>query len=393
MKPDDMLSTFFKSKSIGLAGCLMMCSLTVAAQPPAPSTMSNPLAQMLVFIMILLLLAIALLANVVNGAANIFREKIRKEREAAAKQDSGTAAMLVVVLIASGLLVSGGLNAQEATTAAPKMAQTFNGLSATSFYLLIGVIGVEILILIALAYQLRFLIGIETKKAAKVQAEAAAKPKESWWWKLNKAASAEQEKDIDLSHDYDGISELDNKLPPWWIAAFAITILFSCVYLWRYHVSHSAPLQIEELEIAMQEAEAAKAIYLAKSANNVDENTVKMLDDGGIAAGKALFAANCIACHGSNGEGNAVGPNLTDKYWLHGGAINDVFKTIKYGVVEKGMRSWKDDFSPIQLAQLASFIKSLEGSNPANAREPQGQLYEEGATPAADSAAGATVRR
>ena len=122
----------------------------------------------------------------------------------------------------------------------------------------------------------------------------------------------------------------------------------------------------------MKEAEEAKAAYLAKSANNVDENSVTMLDAGAIASSKELFSANCIACHGTAGEGNTVGPNLTDNYWIHGGDIKDVFKSIKYGWVEKGMRSWKDDFSPMQMAQLASFVKSLKGTNPPNAKAPQG---------------------
>lgn len=362
---------------------MMLSSFSAMAQP-VPNTMSNPLAQVLVVIMLLLLIAIAILGNVVVGAANVFRDKLRKEREAA-KGEAGKSALSVIALIGAGLLVSAGATAQaaaDATAAAPALPVTYNGLSAFTFYILVGVIALEILILIALVYQLKFLVGIESKRMAKV-AEAEVQPKESWWWRLNKAVSKEEEKDIDLSHDYDGISELDNKLPPWWIAAFAITIIFSGVYLWRYHVAHSAPLPLEELEIAMQKAEAEKAAYLSKSASNVDENSVKMLDEAGIAAGKSLFTANCVACHGANGEGASVGPNLTDKYWIHGGKINDVFKTIKYGVVEKGMRSWKDDFSPAQIAQLASFVKSLQGSNPANAKEPQGQLYEEGAASAA----------
>jgi cytochrome c oxidase cbb3-type subunit 3 len=206
---------------------------------------------------------------------------------------------------------------------------------------------------------------------------AVEKPKESWWWRINKSASKEEEEAIDLSHDYDGISELDNKLPPWWIAAFAITILFSAGYLWRYHVAHSAPLQDEELAIAITKANAERDAYLAKTASNVDENTVVMLDDGGVAAGKAIYATNCTPCHGQAGEGNTVGPNLTDSYWIHGGGLADVFKSIKYGWVEKGMRSWKDDFSPMQIAQLTSYVKSLAGTNPPNAKEPQGDLYEE----------------
>jgi cytochrome c oxidase cbb3-type subunit 3 len=125
----------------------------------------------------------------------------------------------------------------------------------------------------------------------------------------------------------------------------------------------------------MQKGEEEKNAYLKLTAGNVDENSVKLLDVAGIDAGKTLFKANCVACHGPEGQG-LVGPNLTDTYWLHGGDIKDVFKTIKYGVVEKGMRSWKEDFSPIQMAQLASFVKSLGGTNPTGAKAPEGTLYD-----------------
>jgi cytochrome c oxidase cbb3-type subunit III len=127
----------------------------------------------------------------------------------------------------------------------------------------------------------------------------------------------------------------------------------------------------------MAKAEEQKAAYLKKSANNVDENSVKVMTDAAdLASGEKVFIQNCGACHGKAGEG-IVGPNLTDDYWLHGGSIKDVFKTIKYGWPEKGMRSWKDDLSPVQIAQVSSWIKSKHGSNPPNAKAQQGELYKE----------------
>jgi cytochrome c oxidase cbb3-type subunit 3 len=134
---------------------------------------------------------------------------------------------------------------------------------------------------------------------------------------------------------------------------------------------------VQELQIAMQQAEQEKEAYLAKSANKVDENSVVFLNDAvALGSGKKIFTASCAPCHGADG-GGVVGPNLTDDYWLHGGSLNDVFKTIKYGWTEKGMKSWKDDFSPVQIAQIASYVKSLHGTKPATPKEPQGELYKE----------------
>ena len=199
-----------------------------------------------------------------------------------------------------------------------------------------------------------------------------------------------EEASIDLGHDYDGIRELDNRLPPWWIYGFYLTIFIACIYLWRYHVSHSAPLSKEEYAISVQNAEIEKQEYLKHAANSVDENTVKLLtsaDD--LDAGKKIFTTICSACHRPDG-GGAVGPNLTDDYWLHGGTIKDVFKTIKYGWPEKGMKSWKDDYTPLQIAQIASYVKSLHGSNPASPKAPQGTLFVEDAKSAGAAKADST---
>jgi cytochrome c oxidase cbb3-type subunit 3 len=134
----------------------------------------------------------------------------------------------------------------------------------------------------------------------------------------------------------------------------------------------------QDTEYLLEVAKADEDIkaYLALQAAAVDENTVVVLTDAAaLADGQNTFQEFCKACHGAAGEGNAVGPNLTDAYWIHGGSINDVFRTIKYGVVEKGMQSWKTDLNPQQMQNVASYILSLQGSNPPNAKEAQGELY------------------
>lgn len=334
---------------------------------PKEASIYDPFVMTMVIIMLILLLVIALLAHVVIGAAGYFREK-EKEQE----KKSGAANVLPVI----GLLLF----------SAPVFAQgggasiAFGGLSPTAFYFIVGVIAIELLVIFVLLYQLRIFLAKEKPEQNKVVTAPKSKPVISLWNRMNKFRPVEQEKQIDLGHDYDGIRELDNRLPPWWLYGFYASIIFAGIYLWRYHVSHTAPLSGEELAIAMQKAEEQKTKYLAKAANNVDENTVKMLTDAAdIANGQKVFVQNCAACHGKAGEGT-VGPNLTDDYWLHGGSINDVFKSIKYGWAEKGMRSWKDDLSPVQIAQVSSYIKSLRGSNPPNAKEKQGEMYQEEAS-------------
>jgi cytochrome c oxidase cbb3-type subunit 3 len=351
-----------------------------AAGPPQPSTLENPLAQVLLIIMILLALVIAILASVVNGAASVFRDKMREKKEGSTKTNQPVVTTLLVIgsILFSVTSMAQDKAAEVATI--PAVSSAVNGLSPLTFYSLVIVLAVEILIIIALVYILKWLMGIGQKESAVAIEMAIVEVPlgvriNKWWNKLNRSIAIEKEKDIDLNHDYDGIRELDNSIPPWWLFGFVFFILFGFGYLYSYHVARSSPLQLEELQIAMEKAEVEKQAYLSLSANNVDENSVKKLDESGIASGKALFTQNCVACHGAEGQGNAVGPNLTDTYWLHGGDIKDVFKTIKYGWPEKGMRSWKEDFSPTQLAELASFVKSLKGTTPPDAKEPQGELF------------------
>jgi cytochrome c oxidase cbb3-type subunit 3 len=363
------------SKLIGLlVSGIAISSPTFAEGAPVPSAIQNPLAQALILLMALLALAIGILSNVVNGAVAIYRDKLKAERE----KENSPASAPVVMLIAGLLLSCSGIAQAKADAATATVNDSINGLSPITFYTLVGVLSVEIIIIITLIYQLKFLAGIERKTVAAAKGIAVESISigirvNKWWNKINKSYAIEKEKDIDLNHDYDGIRELDNSIPPWWLAAFIGCILFGAAYLYRYHVAKSAPLQIEEYTIAVQKAVEEQQAYLKLTAGNVDESTVKLLDETGIAAGQALFKANCVACHAADG-GGLVGPNLTDNYWLHGGDIRDVFKTIKYGWPDKGMKSWKEDFSPVQIAQLASYVESLKGTKPATPKEPQGTL-------------------
>ncbi len=211
--------------------------------------------------------------------------------------------------------------------------------------------------------------------------EEAKKPQKSMWKKLYKrwtnVVPIEKEKDILMDHNYDGIRELDNSLPPWWVAMFYITIAFGVVYIGYHHFSSYGKSSAERYELEMEKAEEAVQAFLSKQANLVDESNVKMLtDEASLEAGKLIFDAQCAVCHGFNGEGG-IGPNMTDDYWLHGGSIKDIFITVKYGVPAKGMVSWKALLSASDMAKVSSYIKTLVGTDPPNQKEAQGELYQE----------------
>ncbi|MCX8143235.1 MAG: c-type cytochrome [Bacteroidia bacterium] len=205
---------------------------------------------------------------------------------------------------------------------------------------------------------------------------------------LTRSVPIEKEATIQFEHEYDGIRELDNVLPPWWLWMFYTTIAFSFVYLIHYHITPIKALekigfvgpgvgQEELYKMEMEQAEKEKQAYLAQMANKVnEENVTALTDPAEIAEGKNIFLTNCATCHGKEGQGGA-GPNLTDDYWLHGGGIKNVFKTIKYGVPQKGMIAWETQLSPKQIQQVASYILTLRGTNPPGAKEPQGELWKE----------------
>ncbi len=208
--------------------------------------------------------------------------------------------------------------------------------------------------------------------------------------RLTQVVPVEQEKDILMDHSYDGIRELDNSLPPWWLYMFYASILFAVVYMGYYHFSGRGLSSTELYQKEMAEAEDRVRAYLASRSEVVDETNVTMLfDEEELAFGQTIFQANCAACHGTLGEGG-VGPNLTDNYWLHGGSIKDVFRTIKYGVPEKGMIAWQQQLRPLDMHRVSSYIMTLVGTDPPNQKEPQGDLYEEG-SPADSTATGGAV--
>jgi len=179
-----------------------------------------------------------------------------------------------------------------------------------------------------------------------------------------------------LDHNFDGIQEYDNPLPPWWVYLFVLSIIWGGVYFFYYHISGLGPSSKDEYAQEIKDYET-KYASLIKAENSVDWNNPNfepVTDKAKIDKAKSLFLKNCVACHGNAGEGG-IGPNLTDDYWIHGNTINDIAKTIALGVPEKGMITWKTSLKKDDIVSLASFILTLRGTNPPNQKAPQGNLY------------------
>ncbi|TRX52664.1 c-type cytochrome [Fulvivirga sp. M361] len=255
--------------------------------------------------------------------------------------------------------------------------------SQTVFYIVTGFVFVIALLVLAVSVVvlqlLKTFVRQQAEQLAAERGETLVEEPGLWqqlWNKLNDFRPMEEEGDIVLDHNYDGIRELDNHLPPWWKWLFYVTIIFAGVYLAVYHVFDTMPLQEEEYMAQMEEAEAQAQLRMANlPESNVDENTVVMVEDATLLSkGKQVFNNNCAQCHKETGAGG-IGPNLTDDYWLHGGSIQDIFRTVKVGVPEKGMISWEPLLSPDQMQNVSSYIITLRGTNPPNAKAPQGELY------------------
>lgn len=253
--------------------------------------------------------------------------------------------------------------------------------------LVIASAGVFIAAMIAMirvnSFLYRRIVNMEaTAKGIVIPAPVAVPDGPGFWEKMKKkywedAVPVEREQEVLLHHEYDGIRELDNNLPPWWINMFYITIVFAGIYMYYYHFGGGGPSSTEEYQIEVAEAKQQRAIALAGQANQVDESSVKALtESGALGEGELIYKNVCAACHGQKGEGG-VGPNMTDEYWIHGGGIKDIFKTIKQGVPEKGMISWSSQLNPSDIQKVASYILTLKGTNPPNPKAPQGVIWQD----------------
>jgi cytochrome c oxidase cbb3-type subunit 3 len=258
----------------------------------------------------------------------------------------------------------------------------FPMVSVFLFVFLFLLIAIEITVsaIDKITYQL-----LTEEQKAKLEEVAQISFKESQWYtklvnSLTKSEPIENEGQLLLDHDYDGIKELDNNLPPWWIYLFYACIGFAAIYLVRFEIL-GADDQEMELKKEMAQAKIEVAEYMKTAPDLMDEKTVTLLTDApSLAEGKTIFTTNCAACHRAD-AGGQIGPNLTDDQWILGGGIKNLFHTVTNGGRDgKGMIAWKGTLKPKEIQKVTSYIISLKGSNPKDPKAPEGEVWVEEAT-------------
>ncbi len=322
----------------------------------------------LIIVMGILLLAIVMLSRSIMNLiqSDIFKNRLRAQEDKK-EGGSGPASKIVTLLILGGLLLSPSLgyslNFMEPGEAEER-SQWLLVENADLWVLLI----IDLLLLGVVMY-LKWLFNSFYKMAFPPKAKAV-KASKKVSRVLTDAVPIEDEHKILMDHEYDGIQELDNNLPPWWVWGFYMTIVFAVIYLFHYHVLNTGVPQNKAYDMEIAQAKKDIDAYLKSQAMNIDETNVTLLTDAsGIAEGKGLFDVNCTVCH-KDGSGD-IGPNLTDKFWIYGNDIKDVFKTIKNGT-PNGMPDHASKLNPVQLQQVASYVLSLK-YKPGKA--PQGKEY------------------
>ena len=291
--------------------------------------------------------------------------------------------MIILCSLALGIQA----NAQDAQSGQPSfLADPFSH-PMLPYYVVFAALVVSIILVVIVALYVFRILNLMTEQARKEKAEKLGVPYvplpglwQRFSQKVNASVPVEQEKEIELDHNYDGIKELDNHLPPWWKWLFYGTIGWSAVYIFVFHLSGSLPLSEEEYQIELAQAEEQARTWNANQPTaSIDENSLQYTGDAAlIVKGKNVFDSNpCGSCHRNDGGGNTIGPNLTDEYWIHGGDIKSIFNTIKNGAVDKGMPAWGKAMSLQDVRDVTFYILSLQGTNPPDGKAPQGDVYKQ----------------
>ncbi len=251
---------------------------------------------------------------------------------------------------------------------------------ALLFVFMVLIVAIAIEVTVAALHKILYLSLSEAKKEAFDKAEAEkstylSRKAEKIMQSMTKSKKIEEEHEIELDHNYDGIRELDNRLPPWWVYSFYLTIIFAVIYLVRFEVFNDYT-QEEEYRADVAQAEAAIEKWKETAKDFVNADNVTMLEDEArIQNGEQVYVQNCVACHKVDG-GGGIGPNLTDEHWILGGGIKNVFRTISEGGRSgKGMVAWKNNLTPAEMHEVASYVMTLQGTTPSEPKEPQGDIW------------------
>lgn len=320
---------------------------------------------------IVLLIAIIIMSTSITTLvkSDYFKKKL-EERGKEKGENSTPITSILAIIGAFGAMVVGNnshaltfMSAGEAEKGTPWLI-----VENMDLYFMVVINVILLGVLFYLRRMFRDFMAMARPKAAEATPETAIK-------KINviltDAVAIEEEHTILMQHEYDGIRELDNNLPPWWVWGFVATIIFAVVYVFNYHIFGTADLQIKAYDKEIAQAKADVKKYQEEHAMNVDETTATLLTDAAaISSGKAIFESNCVVCHNPKGEGN-IGPNLTDDHWIYGPDVKDLFKTIKLGT-PNGMPEHASKLNPVQIQEVSSFVLSLPNT-PGKA--PDGKLY------------------
>ncbi len=273
-----------------------------------------------------------------------------------------------------GLLVVSSASAQSDSFYSAFQAMDSGQL--TLLILLGVVLGVIVLMLILMIYLMSFIKWTLGKDSPAAVGESTWRNDFVTRFITGKRVEPGSDQQLAMAdHSYDGITELDNFMPPWLQYVFLFTVLFGIGYFVNYSVlgigltgveEYAEELRIEEIALKERKANQLAGIN--------EENVVFDGSAGSISAGKVIFEGNCAACHAKDG-GGGVGPNFTDDYWIHGGDITDIFRVVKYGVLDKGMVPWEAQLTPLEIQQVSSYILTFLGTIPANPKAPQGELH------------------
>ncbi len=325
----------------------------------------NTFYWLLCSIVIMLIVIFILSSSIINLVkSDYFTNKIAEKKN----KENGNIFKVLILIITFGLMATGNTTLAMSIPEPSTDPQPWILIENADIYFLITINIVLVLVIIYLQSQFKRLLALVYERKRKEKEVKALK-------KLNKVLTdvvpIEEEHTILMHHEYDGIRELDNNLPPWWVWGFALTIVSGIIYLFYYHV-FGGDLQYQAYEKEMRKADTEVKAYLSKMSMNVDETSATLMKDAAdLSKGKALFETNCVTCHNPKGEGN-IGPNLTDKNWIYGFDIKDVFKTVKNGT-PNGMPEHNSKFNPVQIQQVASFVLSLPD---AKGKAAQGEILE-----------------